>query len=225
MFPQLINMFVNSRQSAQFQQDGISTTIPAIMALQTDIFLNIDLETNVNAYQAQQLYIVLQAMLEDIPNTAPLLTVAGWLWDRREHRLVGHPAFVNIVDPRIPFSLDLIDMSCGVYRSGVFPSVSMLDTWHNLSKITDRSPHDPRLYGVSRPTPEQAIEYSTNYLEQVFGIRPIFELQAHHGSEVNDTHFQIWAIPPHTDPMFIGKATYRIGNDGTINFIHARFNF
>lgn len=227
MWQPLRQIFLNDYRQDRPRSKPFSDVIPIIMGMQsTDIFLNTVLDSHDRPHQ---LYIVLQAMLQDLPVNATILEVAGWMWDRRQHRRVPgsiDPRFNNVVDNRFPFSIDLTDLSSDVHFSGVFPSVSRLETWTQLSAITEHGRRDPRLYGSSqRPTPEQAVGYALKYLHRVIGVQPKYELQAHHGPEISDTKFEIWILSTQAGSMPIGEVTYQITDDGSFEFVAITFDF
>lgn len=187
-----------------------------IILLRTDIFQNTVLDYHDRAHQ---LYLVLRTMLQDMPASSEILDVAGWLYDRKAHRITpGYPQHTNIVEPRLPwFSFDLIDLSSDIYGSGVFPAVSVLRDWHQLTKLTDRAYHDPRIFRQKRPSPQDAINQVIDFFANTFGVEPLFPLRAVHGEDIYDTHFRIYIETAGRD-LLIGTLTYKLEDNGFVRF-------
>lgn len=187
-----------------------------IVLLRTDIFQNTVLDHHDRPHQ---LYLVLRTMLQDMPPSAEVLDVAGWMWDRREHRVVpGYPQHTNVVEPRLPwFGFDLIDLSADIYGAGVFPAVSMLRDWLQLSRLTDHAIHDPRMLRQARPSVQQAVNQVLDFFANTFGVEPLFPLRAVHGEDIDDTHFRIFIQTAGRD-LLIGTLTYKLEDNGFVRF-------
>jgi len=193
-----------------------SSVMRDMALINTDIFLNTVLDHHDRPHQ---LYLVIRTMLQDMSPSAALLDIAGWLWDRRKHRIVpGHPQHTKIVEPRLSwFSFDLIDLSWDIYGSGIFPEVSALRDWHQLTQLTDRTYHDPRKYKQARPSAKEAIDQVLNFFQSTFGVEPIFPLQAVHGTDIYDTYFRIYIMPPQQE-FLLGTLYYKIEMNQFITF-------
>jgi len=193
-----------------------SSVMKDIALINTDIFLNTVLDHN---DRAQQLYLVIRTMLQDMPPSAKLLDIAGWLWDRKKHRIVPeYPQRTNIVEPRLPwFSFDLIDLSSDIYSSGVFPTVNALRDWHQLTQLTDRTYHDPRRFKQVRPTVQEALNQVLDFFKNTFGVEPVFPLHAVHGADIYDTYFRIYITTPRQE-LLLGTLTYKVENNRFIIF-------